>query len=206
MAFDTGAYLTRFEDFLSNDSVSGEEGGDKGAGDVKVLADTSSYYQNSLSEEAEDVQLQRNIPKKKPDTGAEITENPVKKVFSSDYADLCKYSCPVCGEDIETDKLRTHFPSSHNMANNHLNQFDFSTKTWHRCGLCQKEILFTRMKLRHHVVSEHAITIADYSKRFMMKETPSQVVEEEQLTNDYADILKTRCKICNKIVETDNFR
>merc|ERR1719295_1529112 len=45
---------------------------------------------------------------------------------------------------------------------------------------------------------------ADYSKRLLKKETP--VVKVEQLSKDYADILKTRCMICNKNVEFENFR
>ena len=56
----------------------------------------------------------------------------------------------------------------------------------------------------HHLAKEHVMNTADYSKRLLKKETP--VVKEEQLSKDYADILKTRCMICNKNVEFENFR
>ena len=196
MACHTGAYLTRFEDISSDESD--EEGRD--GEDMKDKADTSSVsYTESEEEEAD---LTGSISKKRFSQGSKMTPKYEKKVFSSDYADLCMYSCPVCTEDIDTDKMRTHLLSRHNTQDYDLKQLQFSTKTWHRCGICHKELLFTRLKLRNHVVTEHAMSIMDYNQQFMSREPAA----EKQLTNDYANILKTLCKICNKTVETDHFR
>ena len=68
----------------------------------------------------------------------------------------------------------------------------------------EEEAMMNPFEDHAHVAKEHVMNTADYSKWFLKKETP--VVKEEQLSKDYADILKTRCMICNKNVETDNFR
>ena len=104
----------------------------------------------------------------------------------------------------------------------------FSKETWHRCQICNKAILFTRGKLRYHLVSEQGVSVQEYNK-FMRKICPSRArrgpreadsgawdggdadvdpstVKEEEIRNDYADIVKIDCKICNKAIEKDTFR
>jgi len=158
------------------------------------------------------------------------------RVFSSDYAEVCKYKCNICGLDIDTEKLKSHMTSNHDSEVEDTKR-PYDVKTWHRCGICGKAVVFTRVRLRYHVITEHSMTIQDYNEGYMntarkggMKagrpfgggrgrsRRPSGVsddgetnvdprtVRPEDISDDYADIVKIECRICGKKVEKDNFR
>lgn len=160
-------------------------------------------------------------------------EDDGNRIYSNDYADVCKYKCPVCSLDIDTEKLKSHINSNHDGESVGEVEGDprqYSREVWHRCGLCNKALLFTRGKLRYHLGSDHGISVQEYNEKFMMRnirtararrgsgeadggawdggenDVDPATVKEEEISNDYADILKTVCKICNKSIEKDNFR
>ena len=154
------------------------------------------------------------------------------RIFSNDYADVCKYKCPVCSLDIDTEKLKSHINTNHDgesVADHEAENRQYSRESWHRCGLCNKPLLFTRGKLRYHLGSDHGISVQEYNEKFMMRNIrPARArrgsgeadgawdgseadvdpinVKEDEISNDYADIVKIVCKICNKSIEKDNFR
>ena len=166
------------------------------------------------------------------DNFEEDGEDSGNRVFSNDYADVCKYKCPLCSLDIDTEKLKSHINSNHEgetMADTEQETRQYSRETWHKCGYCNKALLFTRGKLRYHLNTDHGVSVNEYNEKFMTKNIrPSRgrrgsgdadggadggetdvdpsTVKEEEISNDYADIVKIVCKICNKSIEKDNFR
>ena len=237
--YGTGNYLTNFEDYYKSSEESEKEGeGDGGR-------ESSCYYTES---EDEDRQSYQGITKEKPrkedeNKSLKIRAKPINslidkdlvnddaRVFSTDYDAVCQYQCPLCSKHIDADKLSSHLSSSHvggrgGGGTPHLRPSRYSRETWHRCGLCQKALLFTRLKVRYHVITEHGVSIKEYNEKFMTKTgrlggdtvSPGQAkavpepdldprtVSKEQISDDYADLLKTLCKICNKTVEIDKFR
>jgi len=167
----------------------------------------------------------------------EEDEDGTARVFSNDYSDVCKFKCTVCGIDIDTEKLKSHMNSNHD-AEVEESKRPYDVKTWHRCGICGKAVVFTRVRLRYHVITEHSMTIQDYNEEYMNMSKrgnikvgrpfgggfkgkvrrPSGVsddgetnvdprtVKAEDISDDYADIVKVECRICGKKVEKDNFR
>ena len=194
--YGTGNYLTNFEDY----SISSEdEGGERGKS-------VKSSKGGSIEKSDQDQE----------------------RVFSTDYDDVCQYKCPLCSKNIDTEMLSAHLGSSHVDAgggNLVLRPSEYSRETWHRCGLCQKALLFTRLKLRYHVITEHGVAIQDYEEQFIKRSgrrsscgasSKTEAVLEsdldpssaskKHLSDDYTDLLKTVCKICSETIEMDRFR
>ena len=158
------------------------------------------------------------------------------KVFSNDYADVCKFRCNLCDLDIDTEKIRSHINSNHDSSALADTELDsnrpYSVKTFHKCGVCGKTLLFTRIRLRYHIINDHNMSMQEYNDKFITRRVNRHVsrqrrfsgntgddgwdggegdvdpstVQEEDISNDYADIVKIECKICNKNIEKDNFR
>jgi len=158
------------------------------------------------------------------------------KTFSNDYADVCKFRCNLCGLDIDTEKLRSHINTNHEGSSMQDTELDsnrpYSVKTHHKCQICSKVLLFTRVRLRYHIINDHNMAIQDYNEQYMSKrvvksgntrvrrasgnnaesieygdnDVDPATVKEEEISSDYADIVKIHCKICEKPIEKDNFR
>jgi len=162
------------------------------------------------------------------------------KVYSNDYNEVCKFRCGVCGLNIDTEKYKNHINTNHDPSE--VVEVDYGdskrpydVKTWHRCGICGKSVVFTRVRLRYHVITDHSMAIQDYNDEYMVKRgggrpgrpfgsrsrKPSGVgseggdcdgdvdprtVHPDDISDDYADIVKIECNICGKRVEKDNFR
>ena len=164
-----------------------------------------------------------------PATAEELQEedDDEDKTFSNNYADVCKFKCKLCDLDFESEKLRSHINTAHDKKDGVDHELDsnrpYSVKTYHKCGLCHKTLLFTRVRLRYHIINEHNMAIQDYNAQFMVNSNKPKVkkrlrkasgendpdpstVDEADISNDYADIQKIMCKICNKLIEMDSFR
>ena len=96
-----------------------------------------------------------------------------EKVFSNDYADVCKFKCTLCGLDIDTEKIRSHINTNHESSQLVDNELDsnrpYSVKTYHKCGVCGKNLLFTRVRLRYHIINDHNMSVQDYNDQFMTR-------------------------------------
>ena len=74
---------------------------------------------------------------------------------------VCKYKCGLCEEEVDTDRMKAHMTAQHqgdqvgtdliypNITYILLQDEDdvrqgYDRKTWHRCGLCGTEVVFTR--------------------------------------------------------------
>ena len=78
------------------------------------------------------------------------SEEEDERVFSNNYSEVCKFSCNVCGEEVDSDQLKKHMTRLHGDAADQLEGgLDgggnrFHKKTWHRCGICGKQVLQLR--------------------------------------------------------------
>ena len=188
---------------------------------------TGNYLTNfedySISSEDEGGERGKSVKSSKGGS-IEKSDQDQERVFSTDYDDVCQYKCPLCSRDIDTDKLTSHLSSSHPGGKGWLSGV-YSRETWHRCGLCQKALLFTRLKLRYHVITEHGVAIQDYEEQFIKRsgrrtscgasskteavlesDLDSSSASKKHLSDDYTDLLKTVCKICSETIEMDRFR
>jgi len=156
------------------------------------------------------------------------------RIYSNDYNEVCKFLCGNCDAKVDTEKWKNHIAlcyDSNNETENNEHKKPYDIKTWHKCGICGKALVFTRVRLRYHVITEHNMTIQDYNEEYMVRKggrgrplgtrgrrpsgnsegdvdgiiDPSKVKSEE-ISDDYADIVKIECRICGKRVEKDNFR
>ena len=90
------------------------------------------------------------------DLRAEAAENESEeedeRVFSNNYSEVCKFSCNVCGEQVDSDQLKKHMTRQHGGSADQLEEgLDgggkrFDKKTWHRCGICGKQVRNTVYK------------------------------------------------------------
>ena len=188
---------------------------------------TGNYLTNfedySISSEDEGGERGKSVKSSKGGS-IEKSDQDQERVFSTDYDDVCQYKCPLCSRDIDADKLSSHLSSIHPGGKGWLSGV-YSRETWHRCGLCQKALLFTRLKLRYHVITEHGVAIQDYEEQFIKRsgrrsscgassETEAVLesdlhpssASKKHLSDDYTDLLKTVCKICSETIEMDRFR
>jgi len=224
---------------------------DDGMVEDKADSDWTPEERDFVPESLVDLKLKIKLPKNykgydedafNEDFDDEEGEDAGSRVYSNDYSEVCKFKCGVCGLEIDTEKLKSHMNSNHDPiavseseGGGGEGKRPYDVKTWHRCGICGKAVVFTRVRLRYHVISEHSMAIQDYNEQYMVKRggrgrrpsgggrgrRPSGVgseggdgeadvdprtVRPEDISNDYADIVKIECRICGKRVEKDNFR
>ena len=76
----------------------------------------------------------------------EESEEEDERVFSNNYSEVCKFSCNVCGEEVDSDQLKKHMANLHSDVADQVEEgLDgggkrFHKKTWHRCGICGKQV------------------------------------------------------------------
>ena len=67
-----------------------------------------------------------------------------ERIFSNNYNDVCKFACNNCGDEVDSDKLKKHMTEVHNSATAGEDVLGegsrYQKKTWHRCGICGKEV------------------------------------------------------------------
>ena len=74
------------------------------------------------------------------------SEEEDERVFSNNYNEVCKFSCNICGEEVDSDQLSKHMTRLHSDAADQREEGlagggkHFHKKTWHRCGICGKQV------------------------------------------------------------------
>ena len=67
-----------------------------------------------------------------------------ERIFSNNYNDVCKLACNHCGDEVDSDKLKKQMTEVHNSATAGEEVLGegsrYQKKTWHRCGICGKEV------------------------------------------------------------------
>ena len=77
----------------------------------------------------------------------ESEEEEDERVFSNNYSEVCKFSCNICGEEVDSDQLKKHMSRVHAGAADDEGEEGaeggwkrYHKKTWHRCGICGKQV------------------------------------------------------------------
>ena len=172
--------------------------------------------------------------------------------ISDCYLDLVKVACQICGENFELDLFDLHLEQhgididDYIRANTSLNlmkgvpvlregkenrpSMSFlephsTSLKYHRCHICNQVLLFTKTRLKEHLL-KHKVLLADYEQKFFAKtdlktehKVPPEKHEQTSLSstkrkmvkpsdlsddldaifsNDYEDECLTVCSFCNR--------
>ena len=96
-----------------------------------------------------------------------------EKRFSADMADCCSHQCRMCDKLVSLTGMRSHTRASHHITiKEYMEQFgsyraQLHTVTWHKCGVCNEEILLDGDEIHKHCRS-HGMPMAEYSNLYLV--------------------------------------
>ena len=96
-----------------------------------------------------------------------------EKRFSADMADCSSHQCRLCDRLVSITSMRSHTRATHHITiKEYMEQFgsyreQLHTVTWHKCGVCNKEILLDGDEIHKHCRS-HGMSMAEYSNLFLV--------------------------------------
>jgi len=115
-------------------------------------------------------------------------ENESGVKFSNSMKDAVRTRCMICRNSTPLTSLRTHTKKIHkvSIADYRLKYGDPKTKLiekiYHKCGLCNEQILLDSDEIAKHLVKSHEITHRDYNSKYMtlVKEAPVAVISDKK--------------------------
>ena len=114
------------------------------------------------------------------------------RVFSNDMIDACKTICKVCQAQVTLNYMRTHTKIKHRMTISEYkdlfgNHRDHIVKeVYHKCGLCQEEILLDGDRIHLHV-RKHKISLKEYSSKYIIETKASPKRKSKEAKNEQED-------------------
>ena len=97
-----------------------------------------------------------------------------ERVFSNNTRDYNRMTCSACNSVVKVHHLRRHL-QNHNLSvaeyrDIYRSPYQYVIKCWHRCGICDIEMLFDLDTLYAHVNSLHDVKIKDYVEQYLTSE------------------------------------
>ena len=97
-----------------------------------------------------------------------------ERVFSNNTRDYNRMTCSACNSVVKVHHLRRHL-QNHNLSvaeykDIYGSQYQYVLCSWHRCGICDMEMLFDLDTLYAHVNSLHDVKIKDYVEHYLTSE------------------------------------
>ena len=97
-----------------------------------------------------------------------------ERLFSNNTRDYNRISCSACNAVVKVHHLRRHL-QNHNLTVDQYkdiygSQYQYVLCSWHRCGICDMEMLFDLDTLYAHVNSLHNVKIKDYVDQYLTTE------------------------------------
>jgi len=89
-------------------------------------------------------------------------EEEKERMFSDNLDERCICKCNVCGKEMFQDRLGKHSEVNHKSKTGNQGRNEFVLKTYHKCKVCQSELLFNLQGIRKHVRRAHDISMDDY--------------------------------------------
>ena len=113
-----------------------------------------------------------------------------ERVFSNNMSDASTHKCRICGRDTTLTGMRAHTSRYHSMnIKEYVETYGnyrtmLSREVYHRCGLCQEELLLDGDALHKHC-NKHKMLMKEYTTQFITSTTertrsyptPSQAVK-----------------------------
>ena len=101
-------------------------------------------------------------------------EETEERVFSNNTRDYNRMTCSACNSVVKVHHLRRHL-QNHNLSvaeykDIYGSQYQYVLCSWHRCGICDMEMLFDLDTLYAHVNSLHDVKIKDYVEHYLTSE------------------------------------
>jgi len=139
-----------------------------------------------------------------------ISETP--RVFSNNRKDFCKVECKICGAVKQISCMYSHVKRTHKMRiqdykakYGRFTEGNLLTTVYHRCGVCNLELLFDSQFIASHVIAKHNLSLAAYTKQFLevnasqnglSSQSPPVSEQPRVFSNNRKDFCKIECKIC----------
>jgi len=93
-------------------------------------------------------------------------EEETEKIFTDNLDERCICRCNVCGKEMFQDRLGKHTEIYHKTKTGNQGRNEFVLKTYHRCRVCNSELLFNLQGIRKHVRRAHDISMDNYKSTY----------------------------------------
>jgi hypothetical protein len=105
--------------------------------------------------------------------------------FSNEMKDACKTICQICKASVFLTTLRGHTRSRHNVTiveykkvyGNQRN--NIIEKVYHKCAICQKNVLLDSDEISHHLKKNHSISHKNYNAEYMIIKNKEKITQKE---------------------------
>jgi hypothetical protein len=87
---------------------------------------------------------------------------------SNRLAEVCRVYCNVCEADVQYDELLRHLRSAHGLATKeNYGEYRFSVHRLHSCGICARQVMFTRKNVGAHTLKVHQMIFPEYARQYL---------------------------------------
>ena len=146
---------------------------------VAFVFQLTLYKAMTILEFSQLSEIKNSVAKRKMSPCTEETELKKERLleekrFSNDMTDSCCHQCRMCDRLVTLTSLRSHTRASHHITiKEYVEQFgnyreQLHNVTWHKCGVCNKEILLDGDEIHKHC-RVHGLTMAEYSNLYIKK-------------------------------------
>ena len=118
-----------------------------------------------------------------------------EKKFSNDMVDACRTLCKVCQQPITLNYLRTHSKNTHKLSiskykemfGNHRDENQILQVMYHKCGICEEEMLLDADNIHLHVKRYHKIELSEYNAKFIKSSRSRTRITKKSKNNSEKD-------------------
>jgi hypothetical protein len=130
------------------------------------------------------------------------------RVYSNNMSEACKTICKVCQAQVSLTGMRNHTRNNHKMTiheykEKYGNPKDQIVKmVYHKCGLCQADVLFNSDNIQNHVVRKHQYSLKEYNAEFI-KTSPGRKMKKERKITPEENCVNTEFQLeANGVFDT----
>ena len=139
--------------------------------DHENIQENSSSYVVPSKEKGKLVKL--SMKKKVTPKNLKNRKESNDETYTDDINQVCKIRCQVCEKKIVMSNMNKHITEVHCLEVNEYKEFygyqNIVQKTYHRCGVCQRVLLFDILEIGAHLKKQkHTISLKEYSSRFLV--------------------------------------
>ena len=140
------------------------------------------------------------------------------RVYSNDMSEACKTICKVCQAQVSLTGMRSHTRNNHKMIIQEYKEAYGNPKDqivkmiYHKCGLCQADVLFNSDNIQNHVVRKHQYSLKEYNAKFIacIKSSPGRKIKKDSKITQKkncvdAELQSEENGVFNTLEEDDSF-
>jgi len=123
------------------------------------------------------------------------------KKFSDDLRNVCESKCRLCEKIVSSSRQVIHISSEHQDVEYNRKMFEPCSNMFHRCKICDKEILFRVRVLSKHLGIEHKTTFKQYKADHLAYDI-AYGNAPKQFSDNLGEVCKSTCNLCEKVVSS----